>query len=102
MCQSIKVSGIKLDLTMGTLAEGKSGNGARGNANKPSFRLDLSPGQFSSIVQGAYYGGKKLEADGSVTPSGFGTKGTFTGQVAGGTTSTFSGSWNCHGSIVKD
>jgi hypothetical protein len=100
-CQSIKVSSIKLDLTMGTLAEGKSGSGAPGNAKKPSFRLDLSPGLFSSIVDGAYYGGKKLNTDGSVTPSGFGTKGTFTEKVAGSTTSSFSGSWNCHGSVIK-
>jgi hypothetical protein len=100
-CQTIKVSSIKLDLTMGTIAEGKSGSGAPGNAKKPYFALDLSPGLFSSIVNEAFYGGKKLNTDGSVTPSGFGTKGTFTGKVAGSTTSSFSGSWNCHGSIIK-
>jgi hypothetical protein len=103
LCQAIKVSGIKVDVTLGSIAEGKSGAGAPGNAKQPYFRLDLSPGQFSSVLDGAFSGGQRLVPadEPSVTPSGFSTKGTFTSQQTAGGGVSFSGSWNCHGSIAK-
>jgi len=98
VCQSIHVSGIKLDITLGTIVQNELSN----NAGKPYFRLDLSPGKFSSILNAAYSGGKKLAggaANGTVSYSGnVTTKGTFKSTVSG---TSFSGSWNCHGLFEK-
>jgi hypothetical protein len=98
-CQSIKVSGIKLDVTLGTIAEGKTGSGVPGNAGKPYFRLDISPGEFSSLLSPVSSGGKKLTGGATVSYSGSVTsKGTFKGMSG----TPFSGSWNCHGVFVKN
>jgi hypothetical protein len=98
-CQAIKVSGIKLDVTLGTFVEGASGAGVPGNAGKPSFRLDVSPGLFSSLMDSAFSGGKKVSDGGSVIPSGSVTsKGTFKSMKSAAV--AFSGSWNCHGTFV--
>jgi hypothetical protein len=93
ICQSIHVSGIKLDITLGTIVQNKLSN----NAGKPYFALDLSPGADSSLLNMAYSGGKKL-AGGIVSYSGsFTTKGTFKST----SDTPFSGSWNCHGVFEK-
>jgi hypothetical protein len=97
-CQSIHVSGIKLDVTLGAIAEGKTGTGVKGNAGKPYFRLDLSPGADGSLLDMAYSGGKQF-AGGIVSYSGsVTTKGTFKST----SDTPFSGSWNCHGVFVKN
>jgi hypothetical protein len=103
-CQSIHVSAITLDVTLGTIVEGKSGEGVHGNAGKPSFRLDLSPGRFSSILDATFSGGKNLTSGGTVSFSGSATsKGTFkSANTPGGSATPFSGSWNCHGVFVKN
>jgi hypothetical protein len=96
-CQSIHVSDIKLDVTLGTIVQGKSGT-VRGNAGKPYFALDLSSGADGGIVNTAYSGGKEIADGSSVSYSGgFATKGTFKSTFG----APLSGSWNCHGVFVK-
>jgi hypothetical protein len=102
-CQSIHASGIKLDVTLGTIAQGKSGTGVAGNAGKPYFNLDASPGLLSSLISSAYAGGKKISGGGSISYKGSLTSsGTFTSiKNAALTGPPFSGSWTCHGAFFK-
>ena len=104
-CQSIHVSGILLDITLGTIALGKNGTGVKGNGGKPYFRLDLSPGEFGSALSGAFSGGKQL----AIPPSAVSFRGSATSSGTFKSIKTpvpgafsGSGSWNCHGVFVKD
>jgi hypothetical protein len=107
-CQSIKVSGITVDVTLGSVVQGKDGGPAKGNGNKPYFSIDLTSSSSSgNLLSVAYYGGKKLsdgtgiKVTGSVVKSGA-SKGTFSSGISvGGTSATFTGSWNCHGKFLK-
>lgn len=93
-CQSIHVSGLKLDITLGTIVENKISD----NAGKPYFALDLSSGNSISLLNAAYSGGKKVADGAAVSYSGnVMTKGTFKSTSG----KPFSGSWNCHGVFVS-
>jgi hypothetical protein len=103
-CLSIKVSGITVDVTLGSVVQGKDGGPVKGNGKKPYFSIDLSP-HPPDIINATYYGGKELVESGSVTPTGSvvksgSSKGTFSGTSLSGST-TFTGSWNCHGKFEK-
>jgi hypothetical protein len=102
-CQSIKVSQITVDVTLGTVVQGTDGGPVKGNDKKPYFSIDLMSPPFPiDLLTVAYYGGKELTDDaevsatGSVVKSGS-SKGTFRATSGG-----FSGSWNCHGKFTKD
>ena len=41
-CQSIKVSGITVDVDLGSVVQGKDGGPVKGNGKKPWFSMDLS------------------------------------------------------------
>jgi hypothetical protein len=109
-CSSIKLSNVIVDVTLGTLVEGKDGLGVTGNAGKPYFELDFAHGQLSELLGTVYDGGKKLTvgtkiiATGTITSSGS-SKGTFKTAKGGtdllGKPLSVSGSWNCHGVFVK-
>jgi hypothetical protein len=82
----------------------------KGNAGKAYFRLDLSPGQNSDLLNGAFFGGKSLSNGGIVSPSGTvvssgSSKGTFKSAKGAydnaGKPFSVSGSWNCHGAFAK-
>jgi hypothetical protein len=110
-CVSIGVSGIIVDLTMGSIVQQtKTGATASGNSGKPYFSLDLSPGQNSDLLNTVWSGGKKLTAGGTVSVSGTvvskGTsKGTFKSAKGAydvlGKPFSVSGSWNCEGAFAK-
>jgi hypothetical protein len=109
-CTSIHVSGITVDITLGTIAEGKTGTGVKGNAGKPYFSLDLSPGKNSDLLHAVDSGGKTLTSAGIVLASGTikstgASKGTFKSPPnsydLAGKPFSFSGSWNCHGAFTK-
>ena len=105
-CLSIKVSGITVDVTLGSVVQGKDGGPVKGNGNKPYFSIDLSP-HPPDIINDTYYGGKELVDSGSITATGSvvksgSSKGTFSsGSSVNGSTTTFTGSWNCHGKFEK-
>jgi hypothetical protein len=105
-CASINVSGITVDVTLGSTVQSKDGGVAKGNAEKPYFSIDLSP-HPPDIINTAYYGGKELVDSGSITATGSvvksgSSKGTFSsGTSLNGSTTTFTGSWNCHGKFEK-
>jgi hypothetical protein len=107
-CLSIKVSGITDDVTLGSVVQGKDGGPVKGNGKKPYFSMDLTSASSSgNVLAVAYYGGKKLsdgaglKVTGSVVKSGS-SKGTFSSGISvGGTATTFTGSWNCHGKFEK-
>jgi hypothetical protein len=99
-CESIKVSDITVDVTLGSVVQGKDGGPVKGNGKKPYFSIDLAPSV--DIVNPIYYGGKKLVDSGSITATGSvvksgSSKGTF--QDSAG---AFSGSWNCHGKFTEN
>jgi hypothetical protein len=109
-CVSISVSGITVDVTLGAIADKpKSGTSVKGNAGKPYFSLDLSPGEFSDVLHNVEFGGKQLTAGGSVTAKGTivskGTSsGTFSSQGAYDNSNekwSVSVTWNCHGAVAK-
>jgi hypothetical protein len=101
-CMSIKVSGITVDLTLGSVVQGKDGGPVKGNGKKPYFSIDLSAGP-PDIINPIYYGGKviadsgEISVTGSVVKSGS-SKGTFSSGASSG---AFTGSWNCHGKFLK-
>ena len=102
-CISIKVSGITVDVTLGTVVQGKGGGFVKGNDKKPYFSIDLGSSP-PDILNTVYYGGKELADSDEITVTGNvvkngSSKGTFT---AGASSGTFSGSWNCHGKFNKD
>ncbi len=109
-CQSIKVSGITVDVDLGSVVQGKDGGPVKGNGKKPWFSMDLSsPGL--DLLNAVYYGGKELTVGGPVTATGSvvksgSSKGTF--QTSSGASDlsgkpfALSGSWNCHGKFSKD
>jgi len=105
-CMSIKVSGITVDVSLGSVVQDKNGAQAKGNGNKPSFRIDLSP-HPPDIIETVYYGGKELVDSGSITAKGNvvksgSSKGTFSsGTSLNGSSVPFTGSWNCHGKFEK-
>jgi hypothetical protein len=41
-CQSIKVSDIAVDVTLGSVVQGKDGGPVKGNGKKPYFSIDLA------------------------------------------------------------
>jgi hypothetical protein len=102
-CISIKVSGITVDVTLGTVVQGKGGGFVKGNDKKPYFSIDLGSSP-PDILNTAYYGGRELansdeiSVTGSVVKSGS-SKGTFSSGASSG---SFNGSWNCHGKFNKD
>jgi hypothetical protein len=110
-CVSIGVSGITVDLTMGSIVQQtKTGTTVSGNSKKPYFRLDLGHGQNSDLLNTVWSGGKKLTSGGSVAVSGTvvskGTsKGTFKSAKGAydlaGKPFSVSGSWNCNGAFAK-
>jgi hypothetical protein len=72
-------------------------SGPNNNGDKPGFSLDIAKGQTSAAVAFAWFGGHELVKEVQVTlKSKTLAKGAFTG-----TTSAFSGTWNCHGVIYK-
>ncbi len=89
-CQSIHVSNITNDITLGTIVQG-----AAGNAGQPYFRLDINKPATASLLDTVYFGGKHI-ADGGLGPvsGNLTSKGTFKIGAATGT-------WNCHGVFVK-
>jgi hypothetical protein len=100
-CMSIKVSGITVDVTLGSVVQGKDGGPVKGNGKKPYFSIDLTPSPSVDIINPTYYGGKQLEDSGAITATGSviksgSSKGTFQNSSGG-----FSGSWNCHGKFLK-
>ena len=101
-CQSIKVSDIAVDVTLGSVVQGKDGGPVKGNGKKPYFSIDLASSP-PDIINDIYYGGKilaesgEISVTGSVVKSGS-SKGTFS---SGASTGAFSGSWNCHGKFLK-
>ena len=109
-CQSIKVSDIAVDVTLGSVVQGKDGGPVKGNGKKPYFSIDLASSP-PDIINDIYYGGKilaesgEISVTGSVVKSGS-SKGTF--QAASGSFDlsgkpfSVSGSWNCHGKFNKD
>jgi hypothetical protein len=104
-CQSVHVSGILLDVTLGTIALGRSGTGVKGNSGKPYFRLDLSPGEFGRVLSGVSPEVSSSPSRPPPCPSAeaFTSSGTFKSiktPVPGAFSG--SGSWNCHGVFVKD
>jgi hypothetical protein len=105
-CMSIKVSGITVDVTLGSTVQGKDGGLVKGNGKKPYFSIDLSP-HPPDIINAIYYGGKEVVDSGSITATGSvvksgSSKGTFSsGTSLNGSTTTFTGSWNCHGKFEK-
>jgi hypothetical protein len=107
-CASIKVSDITVEVTLGSVVQGKDGSTAKGNGKKPYFSIDLGASSpLSDALAVAYYGGKKLsdasgiKVTGSVVKSGS-SKGTFSkGVSVGGVSPPFTGSWNCHGKFTK-
>ena len=105
-CMSIKVSGITVDVTLGSTVQGKDGGLVKGNGKKPYFSIDLSP-HPPDIINATYYGGKEVVDSGSITATGSvvksgSSKGTFSsGTSLNGSTTTFTGSWNCHGQFEK-
>lgn len=106
ICTSIKVSGITVDVTLGSTVQGKDGGLVKGNGKKPYFSIDLSP-HPPDIINASYYGGKVVVDSGSITATGSvvksgSSKGTFSsGTSVNGSTTTFTGSWNCHGTFEK-
>jgi hypothetical protein len=110
-CISIHVSGITVDETLGAIAEDKTGAVVKGNAGKPYFSLDLSPGQSSDLLNNVIFGGKQLTPGGPISASGtIVSKGTSEGTFKSakgaydslGKPFSVSGSWNCHGAFAKD
>jgi hypothetical protein len=105
-CLSIKVSSITVDVTLGSVVQGKDGGPVKGNGKKPYFSIDLSP-HPPDIINATYYGGKEIVDRGSITATGSvvksgSSKGTFSsGTSLNGSTTTFTGSWNCHGQFQK-
>jgi hypothetical protein len=107
-CTSIKVGDITVEVTLGSVVQGKDGSPAKGNGKKPYFSIDLtSSSPLSDGLSAAYYGGKKLsdasgiKVTGSVVKSGS-SKGTFSNGISvGGVSPPFTGSWNCHGKFTK-
>jgi hypothetical protein len=98
-CQSIKVSGVAVDVTLGTVVQGKDGGPVKGNGKKPYFSIDLSTSP-PDINNPIYYGGKILLDSGEISVTGRvvksgSSKGTFTSGA-------ISGSWNCHGKFTKN
>jgi hypothetical protein len=110
-CVSIGVSGITVDLTMGSIVQQtKTGATVSGNSGKPYFSLDLSPGPNGDLLGTAWSGNKKLTAGAIVSVSGTvvskGTsKGTFKSAKGAydlsGKPFSVSGSWNCEGAFAK-
>jgi len=109
-CQSIKVSGITVDVDLGSVVQGKDGGPVKGNGKKPWFSMDLSS-PSSDLLNAVYYGGKELTAGGPVTVTGSvvksgSSKGTFQSSSGASDLSgkpfAVSGSWNCHGKFSKD
>ena len=83
-CLSIKVSDITVDVTLGSVVQGKDGGPVKGNGKKPYFSIDLSP-HPPDIINATYYGGKELVDSGSITPTGSvvksgSSKGTFSAE----------------------
>jgi hypothetical protein len=105
-CVSIKVSDITVDLTLGTLVQGKNDTVLKGNANKPYLSLDLSTPN-SDILGAADFGGKQISTGagivvtGKVVRSGS-SKGTFQSEPGSAAGDAFTGSWNCHGAFAKE
>ena len=106
-CSSIKVSGIVVDVTLGTVADGTGEKLNSGNLGKPYFSLDLSKGFESQIVNDVDFGGKTLVKSSPVAATTFTSSGSSKGTFKSTTNplypnqKPFSGSWNCHGSFAK-
>ena len=92
LCSDSKSAGAKLELDMGTLVVGASGN-----AGEPYFSMLIADSSIGGSVFEADFGGKQVLGDSLITPSGK-MKGTFEGTDLSSAT-RFSGSWNCHGVI---
>ncbi len=73
--------------------------GPSNNAGEPLFGLDIAKGHTSASIAEAYFGGRKLIANTPVALSGqIPTQGSFKSKSA---TTSFTGTWNCHGVISK-
>jgi hypothetical protein len=73
--------------------------GPSNNAGEPFFSLDIAEGHTSASIAAAYFGGRKLIANSPVALSGqIPTQGAFKSKSA---TTSFTGTWNCHGLISK-
>jgi hypothetical protein len=99
-CEQSKSSGAAPELNLGTTVLG-----VKGNAGKPELSMLIDARLHSKFgtgsVFGADYGGRSLLAGESlIKASGnLPSSGTFTSTVAFG--GKFTGSWNCHGVVVK-
>jgi hypothetical protein len=105
-CVSIKVSDITVDISLGTIVQGKNDTVLKGNANKPYLSLDLSTPN-SDILGAADSGGKQITTGagivvtGKVVKSGS-SKGTFRSEPGAAAGDSFTGTWNCHGAFAKE
>jgi hypothetical protein len=95
-CQTIP--GFEADITLGVLTKPKGVSGSLSNGGQPYFRLDLGPGESSSLAL-TYSGGHLLSSEGPVSWKGTTSKGTF--KSLSKVPASFSGSWNCHGVFVS-
>ena len=91
-CQQSKSAGLGLELDLGVLATFAKGNG--GNAY-----LSITVAKVGGTVS-AYHDGKQIANNLVVITGRFPTQGMFKSKYAGaGFGQTFSGSWNCHGTV---
>jgi hypothetical protein len=95
LCEQSKAAGAALSLDLGTTVIG-----ARGNAGRPHFTIDVVKNVPTGSV-GADYGGKTLIDDALATVSGkIPARGTFKSKFSGPAFGpSFTGSWNCHGVV---
>jgi hypothetical protein len=71
--------------------------GPNDNAGQPGFSMDVAKHHTSASVAFAYFGGREIVKLAAITLKGHvPSAGTFKGKTA-----AITGSWNCHGVIVK-
>ena len=73
--------------------------GPTNNAGQPFFSMDIAKGHTTASLATVYSGGHQLLAHAAIALSGqIPTKGSFKGK---NTATDFTGTWNCHGVLVK-
>lgn len=89
-----------LQLTLGTIVTGKT---KKTNAGLPLFQVTVDASTVVPATVNVDYGGKVLVLEGSLSLKGkIMSAATFTGKnPVGASNAAFSGSWNCHGVVVK-
>jgi hypothetical protein len=89
-----------LQLTLGTIV---TGNAKQANAGLPLFQVTVDASTVVPATVNVDYAGKVLVLEGSLSVKGkIMSAVTFTGKdPVGSSNAGFSGSWNCHGVVVK-